>query len=93
MKTDKINKCEFCQEEKDILNGEIDRINNICFVSDDKKTITIGELKELCEEEELRIFIDRGHLRVTQGDDIGCLDHSIDYVKINFCPMCGSGIN
>jgi Zn-finger nucleic acid-binding protein len=35
------------------------------------------------------VFIDnRGYLRLVDLDDCSCLDHG-EYIKINYCPMCG----
>ena len=86
--------CEYCKEEKDLLKGEIEKFNDICmFMKKDEETIPVKTIRECFETEEVRVFIDRGYLRLTQGEDIGCIDHSIDIIEVNFCPNCGSKIN
>lgn len=85
--------CDCCSEGKPILKGTITHFNDIClFGKKDEDTITIGELRKFFEERPVEVVIDRGHLRLTEGEDTACLDHSIDYVKISHCPVCGSDI-
>ena len=52
-----------------------------------EETLPVETIKKAFEEE-IKVFIDRGHLRLTQGEDIGCIDHSIDIIKANFCFNC-----
>ncbi len=82
--------CEICKEERDLLFGTIETFNDIyLFGKKDSDSLEVETIKEAIEEEVVRVFFDRGRLRLTIGEDINCLDHSIDYVKINYCPSCG----
>lgn len=82
--------CEICKEERDLLFGTIETFNDIYLLGQkDGDSLDVATIKRALEEEEIRVFFDRGCLRLTIGDDINCLDHSIDYVKINYCPACG----
>ena len=85
--------CKYCSNEKRLLSGEINTFNDIClFALQDQDALNVKELKNYFDTEEIAVFIDREHLRVVVGDDIGCLDHSIDIMKINHCPMCGHSL-
>ena len=89
-----LSACEYCEKEKPVLKGTVSHFNDICFFGQkDEDTITFGELRKYFEENSIEVFIDRGHLRLTEGEDTACLDHSIDYVKISYCPVCGRDIN
>lgn len=84
--------CEYCDENeaKDILNSEIDELDDVFLTfSDDSDVFDARYIKTFYELSNLRVFYDRGCLRLTRGDDIGCLDHSEDRVVIKYCPMCG----
>ena len=85
--------CDYCDNGKVLLKGKIDKFNDIClFGLKDEDVIRVRELKAYFEEERIRVFYDRGYIRLTVGDDIGCLDHSEDKIKINYCPMCGRSL-
>lgn len=85
--------CKYCKEDEMLLQDEIEKFDDIClFMKKDEDTIATKVIKQFIGTEKLRVFIDRGYLRVTIGDDIGCLDHSVDRIKINFCPNCGEKI-
>lgn len=88
--------CKYCNDDntKDILKSDIDELDDI-FLSFAKDTdeFKASYIRTFYEAEKLGVFYDRGYLRLTRGDDIGCLDHSEDRVKMNYCPMCGRKIN
>lgn len=85
--------CEYCKKEKSLLKGEIEKFNDIyLFMKKDEETLSVKTIKEGFEKEEIKVFIDRDYLRLTQGEDIGCIDHSIDIMKANFCLNCGEKI-
>lgn len=79
--------CEFCEDGKTLLK-EIDLISKSSWGwGNDEVEV---KLKNTCTFE-LRVFIDRGYLRLVDPDDCGCLDHG-QKVLINYCPMCGKRI-
>ena len=82
-----------CREDVPILKGNIEKFNDTClFGMKQDDNLSIKTIQEAFEEEIVQVFIDRGFLRLAIGDDLGCLDHSVDLVKVNFCPMCGEEI-
>lgn len=82
--------CEYCKDEDDILSSDLEVIDDIFITfSKDDDTFTSKYIKGFYETERLRVFYDRGYLRLTKGDDIGCLDHSEDRIKANYCINCG----
>ena len=86
-----MNDCEFCHKEKDLLVGTIERFNDAClFGMKHTDLIKASTVYQAFERDEVRVFYDtRGYLRLVRGEDIGCLDHSMDILKTNYCPMCG----
>lgn len=87
--------CKYCDNKStlDILNGEIGNFNDVClFGMEPLDTITYKELQKYFSTNKIKVFYDRGHLRLTEGEDIECLDHSLNQVRINYCPMCGREI-
>ena len=82
--------CEFCIVEKDLLSCYIESLDNLfLFGLKNDDTIEVSKIRKALGSEEVRVFFDRGYLRLTMGEDIGCLDHSLDYIKIKYCPNCG----
>lgn len=88
--------CKYCNEDENanLLESDIEMLDDIflCF-AEDSLMIKAGDIRKHYETEQLRVFYDRGNLRLTKGDDICCLDHSEDRIEISFCPMCGRKIN
>lgn len=84
--------CRYCQQEKPLLKGIVDQFQQASIFGLEKNDML--PVKNIWIEEEVaQVFIDRGFMRLTIGDDIGCLDHSVDLMKVNFCPNCGDKIN
>lgn len=86
--------CDYCEHGKVLLKSNIEVLSNTfgfgCRIED---VIIYKDVYDSLEKESVRVFYDsRGALRLTFGDDIGCLDHSEDTIKINYCPMCGKDL-
>lgn len=82
--------CRICEGKQDLLGGSMEVFNDVyLFGLKKEENMKVETILEAFEKEDIRVFCDRGHIRLTKGDDINCLEHSLDYVKINFCPMCG----
>ena len=77
--------CKYCEDEANIFEwGEIHR-GAWYWGTDDIKI----NLKEAEDQQVNRgVFMDRGHLRLVNLDDCGCMDHG-ENVKANYCFNCG----
>lgn len=86
--------CKYCEEDVVLLKGNVEILSGLAFFgsNSDLDKMYIKDVKQLLEEEVIQVFYDRGHLRLTIGEDIGCLDHSEDRIKVNYCSMCGGKI-
>lgn len=86
--------CKYCNDDEILLSGNIEILNDLIFFgSDDLDKVYIQDVRQFLENEVIQVFYDnRGYLGLTIGDDTGCLDHSEDRIKINYCPMCGESL-
>lgn len=86
--------CNYCSNDEVLLSGNIEVLSNLAFFGNsDLDKVYVQDVKQFLENEIIQVFYDnRGYLRLTIGDDIGCLDHSEDRIKINYCPMCGESL-
>ena len=78
--------CEYCDNDKTMMKKEIISRANWGWGYDGTLKLTLQQAEE--SPVTLGVFIDRGHLRLTDLDDCNCMD-SGEKIKINFCPMCG----
>lgn len=86
--------CKYCNNDEILLSGKLEVLSDLAFFGNkDLDQVYVQDVKQFLEDELVRVFYDnRGYLRLTVGDDIGCLDHSEDRIKINYCPMCGKSL-
>lgn len=86
--------CKYCENEVDLLAAEVEELDDIFLTfADDRQQFTAGHIRTFYDINQVRVFYDRGYLRLTKGEDVGCLDHSEDRIKINFCPICGNNLS
>lgn len=85
--------CKYCKNGSSLL-FEIKNIINdvILFGLEDDDTVEVRDINKYTYDEDILVDIDRGYLCLWFGEDRGCIDHALDKIKINYCPICGSEI-
>ena len=85
--------CDYCNGNVALLSSEVMMFNDIVLYGmGDMEYVYACEIRKALEEIKISVFLDRGYLRLTEGNDTSCVDHSLEYKKANFCMNCGRGL-
>ena len=82
--------CDYCNGNISLLSSEVIKFNDIMLYGmGDMEYVYAYEIRKALEGKRISVFLDRGYLRLTEGSDTSCVDHSLEYKKVNFCMNCG----